>query len=137
MAAKVGKDCAVKLGTVKTVGLGTWAMTGIDADSLEDTEFGDDYKTYTVGLNESGQITFSGYYDPTDATGQISIRDYWRAGTAVTSLRLFVDSVSYWTPTTTNPLSHVNFTSWDINADKSGLVQASFTAKVSGKMELL
>lgn len=137
MAAKVGKDCKVTFGSNSILGMGTWAMSGIDTDTLEDTEFGDDYKTYKVGLKEGGQISFSGYYDPADSTGQDAARAFREAGTIVTSLRLYVDNTSYWTPTTTTPLSGVYITGYDVSADKSGLAQCSFTGKVSGLMELI
>ena len=137
MAAKIGKDCKVTLGSVKILGLGTWSITGVDKDTMEDSEFGDSFKTYLVGMAESGQITFEGYYDPADSTGQAALRTYWEGETNVTSLRLYVDNTSYWTPTTTTPLSHVNITAWEVNSDKSGLMAATFSAKISGKLELI
>jgi len=95
-ATKIGRNCAVKLGSTQILGLGTWTLSGIDSDVIEDTEFGDDYKTYQVGFREGGTITFNGYHDPTDATGQTALKTYWRGGNEITSLRLYVDSTSYW-----------------------------------------
>lgn len=137
MAAKVGHDCQVTLGANKVLGIGTWNHSGRAMDVLEDTEFGDDFKSYKGGLLEGGQITFAGYYDPADTTGQEALQGYWEARTEVTSMRLYVDNTSYWTPTTTNPLSAVLITAFEISADKSGLMQISFTAKVSGNTELI
>lgn len=134
MAAKIGRACKVTLGATKTLGLGTWAITGLDADMHEDTEFGDSVKTYKVGLREGGTVAFSGYCDPADSTGQTQLETYWLNGTDVTSLQFYVDASSYWTPMTTGPLSHINITGYDISTDKSGLVMISFTGKVSGYM---
>lgn len=137
MGAKIGRLCKVTLGANQILGMGTWEMSGVTVDQLEDTEFGDTWKTYLYGLMDGGQITFNGYYDPVDSTGQAALRTYSEAATAVTSLRLYVDNTSYWAPTTTNPLSSVVITAWNVSADKGGLMQASFTAKISGKMELI
>jgi len=137
MSTKIGKDCAVKLGSAQILGMGTWNMTGVTTDQYEDTEFGDEWKTYVSGLKDGGQITFNGVYNPDDTTGQGALQTYCDEGTNVTSLRLYIDNTSYWTPTTTNPLSHVNITEWNISTDKAGIAQTSFTAKTSGKMQLL
>ena len=138
MAAKKGKDCKVTNGANKILGMGTWSINGITSDQLEDTEFGDDWKTYLYGLKDGGQVSFNGYYDPADSTGQDILRSANENETELTDLRFYVDDNSYWRPNSTGtPKSHIIITSWDINADKSGLVQCSFTGKVSGKMDFV
>ena len=150
MATKIGKDCAVKLAANSVVGMGTWSLSGISSDQLEDTEFGDSWKTFKFGLKDGGQVTFNGLYDPADTTGQEVLKAANLDNTDITNLRLYVDNTSYyepcqttgyWSPsdTTGNPtvLSHVNITAYDISADKSGLMQSSFTAKISGCMVLI
>lgn len=137
MAAKVGKDAMVALGTTQTLGMGTWTLAGVDTDIFEDTQFLDEYKTYKAGLKDSGTITFNGYYDPADSTGQDQLRTYWEDATELTSLRLYIDATSFWECDQTTVTSHVNITSWDVSADKSGLMACSFTAKVSGLMVLV
>jgi len=137
MGAQVGRACKIEYLGNSIAGMGTWTISGVDIDTLEDTEFADTYKTYLVGLRESGTIAFNGFYDPTDATGQTLLRTAWGVGTAITNIKLYVNALSYWIPATTGPTSSVYITSWDVSADKSGLVACSFTAKISGKMELL
>ena len=137
MGAQVGRACKIEYLGNSIVGMGTWTISGVDIDTLEDTEFADTYKTYLVGLRESGTIAFNGFYDPTDATGQTLLRTAWGVGTSITNIKLYVNALSYWIPATTAPTSSVYITSWDVSADKSGLVACSFTAKISGKMELL
>lgn len=137
MGAHKGKDCKVTIGSTKIVGLGTWSINGITADQLEDTEFGDDWKTFLYGMKDGGQVSFAGYYDKTDTTGQDVIRTANENGTELTDLRFYVDDTSYWCPNSTAPASHIIITAWDISADKANLVQCSFTGKVSGKMELV
>ena len=137
MGLKIGRLASVRLGATQVLGIGTWEMSGITTDQLESTEFGDAWKTYEYGLKDGGQITFSGLYDPADTTGQNALRTYNEESTQVTSLRLYVDNTSYWIPATTGPASYVVITAYDVKADKSGMMTCSFTAKVSGKMELL
>ena len=150
MAKKVGYLCSVKLGTAKVVGMGTWALNGITADQLETTEFTDNWKTFEFGTKDGGTITFSGLHDPADTTGQQALMYMNLANTDVTDLRLYVDSTSYyipcsstgyWSPTTTQNadtiLSYANITTWNVRADKAGMVEIDFTAKVSGCMVLI
>lgn len=139
MAYKIGRLCKVTLGANTVVGMGTWEMSGVTTDQLETTAFGDAWKTYEYGLKDGGQITFSGLYDPADTNGQTQLRTYNENSPPdhVTSLRLYVDSTSYWTPATTGPESYVVISAYDVKADKSGMMNSSFTAKVSGKMVLV
>ena len=150
MATKIGKDCAVKLGTGSIVGMGTWSLSGITSDSLESTEFGDNWKKFEFGIKDGGQVTFNGLFDPADTTGQDVLKAANLDNTDITTLRLYVDNTSYyeacqttgyWTPSDSvgndTVLSVLNVTSYDISSDKSGLMQTSFTCKVSGCMVLI
>jgi len=150
MAKKVGYLCSVKLGTDKVVGMGTWALNGITADQLETTEFTDNWKTFDFGTKDGGTITFAGLHDPADTTGQQALMYMNLANTDVTDIRLYVDSTSYytpcsstgyWSPTTTSNadtiLSWANITTWNVRADKAGMVEIDFSAKISGCMVLI
>ena len=139
MGAIFGKYGKVTIGTsaTKISLMGTYSIPSVSADQLEDTEFGDEWKTFKMGLKDGGQITFSGLYDPTDTAGQTALRTYNADNTELTTLRLYIDNTSYWTPTTTNPASYVQITGWEIGLEKAGLATASFSAKVSGKLELI
>jgi len=137
MAKSPGKDAKVSWGaTTKVVGIGTWDMPGITTDLLESTEMGDEWKTYIAGLKDGGEISFEGLFDPADGA-QSDLRTANLLGSQLTTLRFYVNSASYFVPKTTNPTSHVLITKWGVKADKSGLISASFTGKVSGAMELL
>ncbi len=137
MAKSPGKACKVQWGsTTKVTGIGSWDMPGISTDLLESTEMGDEWKQFIAGLKDGGEITFDGLFDPADA-GQKDLRDANLLGSSITTLRFYVNSVSYFAPTTTNPASSLLITKWSVKADKSALLACSFTAKVSGAMELL
>ncbi len=150
MARKVGKDCKVTLGSSTVVGMGTWSVDGSSMDEFDSTAFGDNYKTYEYGCKDGGAITFDGFYDPSDSTGQIALQLANLSNTAVTTLRLYVDNTSYYAPCQTTgyfspsnttgfgtQLSSVRITSFNVKADKSGLLTTSFTAKISGVMVLV
>jgi hypothetical protein len=151
MGKCVGKDCAVKLGTNAVTYMGTWSLSGTSVDQLDTSAFGDTWKQYSFGLKDGGQISFAGFYDPADTTGQNALRFGNAQNSALTTLRLYVNSVSYYEPCATTSyfspaitntgstpgLSSVYITSFDISADKSGMVNVSFTAKVSGVMVLI
>ena len=132
-----GKNCAVMLGTYPIQGMGKWDMSGIKTDLLEATQFGDNWKQYLLGLSDGGEITFSGLLVCPDTNGQDMLRQANLLNSQITNLYFYQGTTSYWAPTTTNPSSYFLITGWKISADKSGLVQADFTAKLSGSVVLL
>ena len=148
---KVGRDCKVTLGSTIILGMGTWSMDGISADELESTEFGQKWKTYEFGLNDGGTVSFTGFYDPADVTGQNALRAANLTKADITNLRLYVDNTSYYEPCQTTSyfgpgalstgydtiLSRVNVTSYNVKADKSGLMTTDFSCKISGVMVLV
>ena len=148
--SKIGKDCKVMVGASSLVGMGTWSLNGISSDQLENSEFGDNWKTYEFGMKDGGTISFSGLYKPTDETGQQALMNANLENTDITSIKLYIDSTSFFEPNTTagyfspynttgadTPVSLVNITSYNVSADKSGLMNIDFTAKVSGVMVLV
>jgi hypothetical protein len=74
MAFKSGKDCKVTLGSNTVVGMGTWSISGITADQMDASAFGDNWKSFEFGMKDGGTITFSGIADPADTTGQEALQ---------------------------------------------------------------
>lgn len=150
MGKRVGKNCKVTLGSDKVLGIGTWSMDGISVDEIDGTEFEDDFKQYDMGLKDGGGLSFDGWLDPDDVTGQEALAHALLEGTDLADLRLYVDDTSYYEPNQTagyfspgvptgmnTPVSHVNITGNPINVDKSDLIKVSFTGKCSGVMVLV
>jgi hypothetical protein len=135
--AKPGKLASVKYTGVNVAGMGTWNLSGFSRETLEDTEFGDDVKTFVFGPGDGGTIDFSGLYDPTDSTGQAALDALIIAGTVIsnTTLRFYVDAASYWTISSGGSILITKGKA--VSMDKSGLGQVSFSAKVSGIMYLV
>jgi len=136
MATYSGRYNHVKFGSNDIVGIGNWNMEGVTVDQIDTTAFGSTWKTFEAGMSDGGQITFEGYYDKTDSTGQEILRAANVAGTHLTSLFFYVDNTSYYAPKTTNPASYILITSYTVTADKNDIMRTTFTAKVSGAMEL-
>lgn len=145
MASKPGRACKVTLGANTILGMGTWEIGGGSIEELDTTEFGNDYQEIQLGIVIGGNASFSGLYKGTDTQGQDLIRQAFYYKSDLTTLRFYVDSVSYFTPNSTtaaggglpaeSQVSYINIvTEPTINVDKSGLVQISFTGKVSGVM---
>jgi len=135
----VGRDCKVVKGSGTVLGIGTFSISGVQIDQLETTAFDNasGWKSFVVGLKDGGTISFDGLYDPLDTGGQGALITAADAATDISDLKFYVNSTQYWTPTTTNPSSYINITSYSVSADKSGLAQISFQGKVSGKMALV
>ena len=150
MAKIMGKDAKVALGANKVQGMGTWSIEGLTAEQVEDTEFGDNWKTYKFGAKDGGTVSFEGHFDPADETGVQALIEAHNENTNITNLQLHVNDTSYYAPNQTagylspyvatgadTPVSYVNITSLSINADMSGMIGVSFTGKVSGVMVLI
>jgi hypothetical protein len=109
------------------------------------------WKKFEFGLNDGGTISFSGLYDPADSTGQGVLRATNLNKSDITNIRLYVDQSSYYEPCQSTGYfgpgalstgyetvkSWVNVTSFNVKADKSGLMTSDFQMKVSGVMVIV
>ena len=150
MAVIVGKDGSVKVGSAVVSEMGTWSIDGITTEEFNASSFQDEWMKFEYGMKDGGTISFNGFYDPDDVTGQQALQQANLYNSALTNLFLFNDDTSYWGPcqttgyfspnlTTGAPteLSNCKMTTFNIGMDKSGLGTISFTAKVSGLMVLV
>ena len=139
MALKAGYKGKVKIGATTIGGSTTWSYSGATRGMLEDTEFGDEHKTFIPGQIEGGEITISGNYLMDEDTGQQLLKTKFDSGDPVTNIALYLSEtdVFYMTPdSTTTPASYVTITNYDnVNNDKSGTGSFTCTMKVSGKLE--
>ena len=146
MALLNGKNCKVTLGANTVVGMGTWSISDGSVEEVDDTEFGDNFRTFVFGIHDGGTISFNGHHDPADTTAQELIRQAKNDDSAMNTIRLYVDNTSYyeacrttsyWSPndTSTGLLAFpatLYITGTNIDADKSGMVGISFEGKLSG-----
>ena len=132
----------VTLGANTVVGMGTWQWTGMSRAMLDDSEFGTEGAAYLGDMLECGKVTFSGNYKKDDTTGQDVLKSALINNSNVTDIRLYVDSVSYYTPNSTTaagggllagwPVGHVVVESLDIDfsGPKGALGKVNFSAQV-------
>ena len=137
MAVKIGKIVKVTCGTSGASGtysvaeMGTYTLSGFTRDALDSTSFGDDVKEYTFGVGDAGEISFSGNYDPTDASGQEYLNSHCSNGSTLVSgqIRFYLDSTSY---LTVGGGTILITKCQAIAFDKAGIGTIDFTGKISG-----
>ena len=91
----------VTIGANNVLGMGSWTWSGFSREMLEDIEFGDNADDYLYGIMRGGKISFNGNYKKDDTQGQDILRSYMLNEVSLTDLKLYVDSVSYYTPNST------------------------------------
>lgn len=145
MAVNVAYKGKVTLGETTVVGMGRWSIDGISSDVFEASSLGDVCKKYEIGMKDAGTVSFSGWFDPTDTTGQEVVQSAFVAERNISDIRFFWNSTQYWAPNhitgyfcptyTTGagtPIGTMRITSIDIKNDKSGICTISFVGRVSG-----
>jgi hypothetical protein len=148
MTSMPGRACKVTLGANNVLGMGTWELGGGSTEELDTTEFGNDFSEIQLGITVGGNASFSGIYKKNDTQGQDLIKQAFYYKSDLTTLRFYVDSVSYFTPNSTtlaggglpaeSQVSYINIISEpSIAVDMAGLVTISFTGKVSGVMRFI
>jgi len=138
MSFKAGNNAKVTLGADTVVGMGMWELPGISTDLLESTSFGDTAKQYLTGLLDYGDVSFEGLYDPGDTTGQEVLLSANLNNSKISTIRLYVDNTSYWTPdTTTVTAAGMLVQTTAIGIDKGGLATIKFTGKATGPWVLV
>lgn len=91
MASIVGKDGKVALGTNTVISVRNWDLT-IDRDSLDDSELGDDWRNWLIGIGQwSGSLETG--LDAADTNGQLVLINAILNGTATALLNLLTDNV--------------------------------------------
>ena len=144
MATYVGRLAKVTIGTVKIAEMGTWSLDGITMDMIDDSEFGDTFKTFAMGMGDYGTISFSGWWDMSDSTGQKALESAQLNVVKLTSLRFYVNNTSYYTPntnTTTGSNGNVDagmyVQSMKVSFEKGSIGKIDFTCKATGPLVLL
>lgn len=146
-----GYKCKVTLGADTVLGMGVWSISGGASAQLDDTEFLDNSEKFCWGIATGEDITFSGLMRANNSAGQLELQKAKVNKTDLNTIKFWMNSVSGFVPNQTagyfHPLSttgnltdadgYVNIISYDIGADKAGLVTIGFTAKVSGTMVLV
>ncbi len=127
-----GRDGAASYAAVTVGELRSWSLDGVEVETIEDTVKGDAARTHKVGLGDGGTATLTAFLDY--VTAQQDIIDHINTPTGIPSggvaIVLTVDTGKTFsfnamptTYTTTSP-------------EGSGLVEATFTLKVTGAISM-
>lgn len=138
MARKYARKGKVGLGTYQVAEIGVFSLSGMVNETVEVSEFGDEFKHFDFGIGQFGEISFSGHYDPTDTNGQVLLESAWKNKSMLTDLRCYIDNTSYWVPDLTNDSdSGVLLEEYGaIEFDVQGIGTIEFKGKVSGQLVL-
>ena len=68
----------------KILNLTNWSLSQPGPELIDATVFGDDWKQDKIGIRDGGTITFGGYFDWADSTGQRFLSSKWNQGVAIT-----------------------------------------------------
>lgn len=96
MPAIQGFNGKVMVGTDQVADLSSWEVE-IEADDLDDTEFGDTWTAIVPGL-KSWSGSFEGSWNMGDTNGQKALQDSLLNGTPVT-LKLYTNASNYYSGT--------------------------------------
>lgn len=88
-----GRNAAVKIGanSVEKVQEATFAL---DGELIDVTNFDSDGWREKIQGIRGATVNVSGFYDPTDTTGQVAIRGAWLAGTKLTDVTVLADAAT-------------------------------------------
>ena len=131
MAIVNGRLAKVMYGSVKIAGLSTWTLSGFVNPTLDSTTFGDTVQSFVFGgMADPGTVTFNGFHDPADTTGQVALAAAARAGISLSNLYFYETTTKYWAVAAGGLILPTKCDS--ITFEKNALATVSFEGKVSG-----
>lgn len=131
----MGRYASAKINTTLVQNLGRWRLnlTGGDIDV---SVFGDSWEKRMPGM-QGWTATLEGFYDPADTAGQKVLMDAKLAATKLTTLRLYVDSTSYYGIAIDEDSNYGCYIrSIDIQHDKAGVASLTMEVLGYGKIKL-
>lgn len=97
MAATKGKAGKVMYGSVVVANMVEWSISGMTVATEDVTPFNATIKSFVAAeAGDPGTISFNGFYDPTDTTGQIAIAALCSPGLGVNNLYLYANVSTFW-----------------------------------------
>ena len=138
MASIGGRLARVMYGANTVAGIGEWTLSGLKPDILEDTSFGDTVKKWKrAGIDDAGEISFSGNYDPDDTNGQVALNALSQTDAGFTNLYFYElydvtnNNFAFWRVKSGGEILLSDFNA--IKMAKNALGTISFTGKVSAQ----
>ena len=125
--------------------MGEWSISGITRNTIDFTAFGDTVQKHKPGMLDPGTLTFNGWFDASDSTGQQQFITLLSSGTLIASSSgTFPNRLRLWTNDDTSfdgygyfevpaaQYAGVYITSMEVGTNKDGLCSVSFTGKITG-----
>ncbi len=123
--------------------LGTWSISGQSRNMIEATAFGDTVMKHRPGMLDPGTLSFSGFFDGSDSTGQVQLLTSLSSGASIDNtttrtlhhLRLWAnddtsfESYGYWSVEASS--GEIFITGYDVGTDKNGIATVNISAKIS------
>jgi hypothetical protein len=131
----MGRYASVKIATVLVENLGRWRLT-LSGAEIDVSAFGDSWEKKMPGM-QGWTANLEGMYDPADTDGQAILIAAKTAATKLKTLRLYIDSTSYWTIASDEDTVYGCYIrSVDISHDKAGVAQVTMEVLGYGKIKL-
>ena len=131
----MGRYATVKIGTTLIKNLGRWRLN-LSGAEIDVSAFGDGWEKKMPGM-QGWTATLEGNYDPADAVGQQTLIDAKLAATKLQTVRLYIDSTSYWTIATDEDTNYGCYIrNVDISHDKAGVASITMEVLGYGKIDL-
>lgn len=123
---------ALKIGTSAVAGLTSIGGLELSADTIDVTTLDsvDGYRKYIGGLKDAGEVAISGFFNPTDTTGQQTLLTALESGAETEMSIVFPTTIGYtWS-------FNAIVTGFSTGAELEDAVTFESTLKVSGKPTL-
>lgn len=132
MSVKTGRFAKVTINDNLIAEMGQYSLSGFNRDIIEHTAFGSRVKTYIAGHVDGGEVSISGYYDPTDTNGQRYLETACKAGTifAPGVVKIYIDQNYYFTAGVGGTMFVTK--AGGVTMEKYGIASTEFTIKVCG-----
>ncbi len=132
MSKYPGYKCKIAIGQVTVSQMNKWSLPGKVNTIIEKTVFLAEFQEFSYGNAKGGEVSFSGYWDAEDTTGQAVLITAWENKTNIEDLRVYYGTgTAEFFRLTAGATLYIE--TLDIGeADISGLVPISFTLRVSG-----
>jgi hypothetical protein len=132
MSVRTGRYAKITVYNNLVAEMGQYTLSGFNRDVLEHTSFGSHTKTFIAGHVDGGEITLSGYFDPTDTNGQRVLEDACENGTIFQphQIKVFISETEYFSAGVGGTMFVTK--AKGVTMEKYGIASTQFTIKVCG-----
>ncbi len=132
----MGRYASIKVGTTLVENLGKWTLNLTGAE-IDVSAFGDSWEKKMPGM-QGWTASLEGMYDPADTDGQAILSAAKLAATKLKTVRLYIDSTSYWNVASDEDTNYGCYIqNLNITHDKAGVAQVTMNVLGFGKIKLI